>query len=425
MKISAENHSFSAHQLAITNHVADGRIFQVLINLRLNSCPTKVEIALHVANTRSEPDQATLEDLCVFIRFNDFDQLNTIGITSQGIATISATFFLLALIGYLRKGMWKSNAFEHWVVLSLVVGFICQAVFMSPSHQLFDGMFDMAHLLKKVSYICVLIGLMISLAHVLVQAELDSLALKEERLRLERTNEILVSRNNELDEFTYIASHDLQEPLRKLTSFCSLLKKDIGETIPERAQTDMNFITDAALRMQRLIQDLLTLSRVGRSAMNREMTSVDECVNSVLDSLAVRIKETDALITRDNLPEIWADPMMIAQLYQNLIANALKFVSDGERPIIHLSVESDNHTEILGVKDNGIGIRAKYLDQIFVPFKRLHGNTEYEGSGIGLSICRKTVERHGGKLWVESEEGRGSHFKFTVVQRKTARDVRL
>ncbi len=147
-------------------------------------------------------------------------------------------FFLLALVGYSRKGAWKTEAFEHWVVLSLIVGFLCQAVFMSRSYVNFDGMFDMAHLLKTVTYILVLTGLFISLTQVLVQAERDKAALAVRKIQLERSIEDLSLRNAELDEFTYVASHDLQEPLRKLTSFCGLLEKDVGDDLSEEARKD-------------------------------------------------------------------------------------------------------------------------------------------------------------------------------------------
>ncbi len=327
---------------------------------------------------------------------------------------ISGLFFLLALVGYLHKGAWKTDAFEHWVVLSLIVAFVCQAAFMSSSYQLFDGMFDMAHLLKTVSYLCVLTGLFISLTHVLVQAELDKAALAKRRVQLERSLEDLRLRNAELDEFTYVASHDLQEPLRKLTSFCGLLERDIGDNVPERARKDMNFITDAAERMQRLVQDLLALSRAGRSAMKRERISLGDCADRAIEALSGRIEETDAWITCDPLPKIWGDPTMITQLYQNLIGNALKFIPDDRRPEVHLTVAEVDGRTVFGVRDNGIGIKPEYMDQVFVPFKRLHGRTEYAGTGIGLSICRKTIERHQGSLWGESQLGKGSHFKFTI-----------
>jgi signal transduction histidine kinase len=337
---------------------------------------------------------------------------------------LSALFFGLALAGYLKKGAWKEDLLEHWLVLSLIVGFLCQSVFIVNSAQLFDGMFDAAHLLKMVGYHCVLTGLIFSLTRVQVQAEMDRGAVVTAE-KLEQITEDLRKRNTELDEFTYVASHDLQEPLRKLSSFVSLLEKDIGDDISEQAKQDMFYIDDAASRMQKLVRDLLALSRAGRTAMQRERIPVAVCIDQALDSLMIRVEELSAKITRDPLPRIHGDQTMITQLYQNLIGNALKFIPEGQTPEIRLTAEKLDDEIVLGVKDNGIGISQEYIAQVFVAFKRLHGRTEYEGSGIGLAICRKTVERHGGRLWCDSEPGIGSHFRFTLENTELLPDDEL
>lgn len=219
--------------------------------------------------------------------------------------------------------------------------------------------------------------------------------------------------NAELDEFTHVASHDLQEPLRKLIAFGDWLRRDLGEDLPPRAAKDVEFITSAASRMQTLVQDLLKLSRAGKISMVRERVQLDQAADRALDALSLRIEETGAEIARDPLPQVWGDPTLLAQLYQNLIGNALKFAGEGP-PQIRLTAERQGGEWVLGVKDNGIGIRPEYAEQIFKPFKRLHGRGGYEGSGIGLAVCRKVVERHKGRIWVESEEGRGAHFKFAL-----------
>jgi light-regulated signal transduction histidine kinase (bacteriophytochrome) len=244
--------------------------------------------------------------------------------------------------------------------------------------------------------------------------------LTDRTLQLERTNRALVALNAELDEFTKVASHDLQEPLRILTAFSDLLRKDLGNLVPERAARDIEFITDAAKRMRTLIQDLLALSRTGRVAKKREKVSLDGCADRALEALVMRVKETGAKITRDELPEVWGDATLLTQFYQNLIGNALKF-SGEQPPVIRLTVEEREKSPIFGVKDNGIGIDPKYAQQIFQPFRRLHSRAEVEGSGIGLAICRKIVERHGGKIWVESEPRKGAHFRFTIPERKSER----
>ena len=244
--------------------------------------------------------------------------------------------------------------------------------------------------------------------------------LADRTVKLERANRELVALNAELDEFTNVASHDLQEPLRALTAFSDLLRKDLGNSLPERAARDIEFITDAAKRMQKLIQDLLALSRAGRVAQKREKISLGECADRALETLAMRVKETGATITRDELPEVWGDSTLLTQVYQNLIGNALKF-SGEQPPVIRLTAEGRKGLMVFGVKDNGIGIEPKYAQQIFQPFRRLHSRAEYEGSGIGLAICRKIVERHGGRIWVESEPQKGAHFRFTLSERKSKR----
>jgi light-regulated signal transduction histidine kinase (bacteriophytochrome) len=242
-------------------------------------------------------------------------------------------------------------------------------------------------------------------------------ALAERTAQLERTNRELVALNAELDDFTNVASHDLQEPLRTLTAFSDMLRKDLDQSLPERAAQDVGFITEAAKRMHTLIQDLLALSRTGRVPKKREKVSLGECADRALEALAIRMKETGAQVTRDELPEVWGDFTLLTQLYQNLIGNALKFGGD-RPPVIRLTAEEWDGTPVFGVKDNGIGIDFKYTQQIFQPFRRLHSRAQYEGSGIGLAICRKIVERHGGKIWVDSEPGKGAHFRFTITHRR-------
>lgn len=230
---------------------------------------------------------------------------------------------------------------------------------------------------------------------------------------LEMALEELRQRNRELDEFTYISSHDLQEPLRQLISFSALLRRDAGAKLPDRASRDLDFITSCAQRMQNLVQDLLALSRAGRAGMNRVELSLDHCVDHALDALQERIRETDASIARVPLPLVDGDELLLTLLYQNLIGNALKF-SAGKAPRVCITLEEDKGSRVFGVRDEGIGLAPQYADLIFAPFKRLHARGEYEGSGIGLAICRKVVERHRGRIWVESEEGRGAHFRFTL-----------
>lgn len=238
--------------------------------------------------------------------------------------------------------------------------------------------------------------------------------------QLERVNEDLAQRNIELDEFAYAASHDLQEPLRKLNTFSDWLRRDLDANNLSEVEKDLQVIQNSARRMSHLIRDLLELSRSGRGTMRWEPVDLNRCVREVLDILSVAIEQSHARIIVPELPSVMGDWPLLRQLYQNLIANAVKFVAIGP-PVVELTVEKKDSGVILGVKDNGIGIPEGFTQQIFVPFKRLHARGEYDGSGLGLSIAQKIVDRHQGTIWVESREGEGSHFRFELVAAPPAR----
>lgn len=238
--------------------------------------------------------------------------------------------------------------------------------------------------------------------------------LRTHALELERSAIALKRTNLELDHFSHAASHDLQEPLRKLVSFSDLLEIDVGAELTDDARTDLKEIKSAANRMKTLVQDLLALSTTGHIPMSLETVSVADCAEQAIRDLQLKIEESQASIEMDALPTLHADRPLLTQLYQNLISNALKFTRDGVTPIIRLTAETAGSGIVLGVQDNGIGVEPEFAEKIFEPFRRLHGRSEYEGSGIGLAICTKVVERHSGRIWVESESGQGSHFRFTL-----------
>jgi PAS domain S-box-containing protein len=242
--------------------------------------------------------------------------------------------------------------------------------------------------------------------------------LARQRDALEIANEDLARSNAELEQFASVASHDLQEPLRKLVSFSELLRDDAGGQLPERARQDLDFITDAARRMRTLVRDLLVLSRTGTSEMKVQPVALDECADRALEALDLRVSELAAVITRDPLPVVMGDRTLLEGLYQNLLSNALKFTAPGEPPRIHLTSErGGDGAWVLGVRDAGIGVDPGHATEIFRPFRRLHGPAKYPGTGIGLAIASKAVDRHGGRLWVEpvGPEGEpGSHFRFTL-----------
>ena len=236
--------------------------------------------------------------------------------------------------------------------------------------------------------------------------------LAERALKLH--SEALERQNEELNQFTYIASHDLQEPLRKLISFSTLLKSDLGGDLPKCAEDDLHYITDAARRMETLIQALLQLSRSSHRDLSLRRVAIGECVRQALDTLEPRIEETKAEVEIDELPCLEVDAPLLVQTFQNLIGNALKYRAPQRPPRIEITAEHHGNEWEFGVRDNGIGIEEEYWKRIFAPFQRLHGRGKYEGTGIGLAICQKVVQRHGGRLWVESDPGEGSHFKFTI-----------
>ena len=228
----------------------------------------------------------------------------------------------------------------------------------------------------------------------------------------------LARSNVELQQFAYIASHDLQEPLRAISGFTELLVKRYHGKIDEKADTYIDFITEGTTRMQQMIQDLLAYSRV--QTQGHEFVRIDSntSLDLALSDLQIATKEHNAIITNDQLPSIFADQEQITKMFQNLIGNAIKFHKPGVVPKVHISAKQDKNNWIFSVSDNGIGINQQYADRIFKIFQRLHTRDEYPGTGIGLAICKRIAEQHGGTIWIESVPGSGSTFYFTIPKRK-------
>ena len=219
--------------------------------------------------------------------------------------------------------------------------------------------------------------------------------------------------NAELEQFAYVASHDLQEPLRMVSSYTQLVLRRYGERLDGDAREFMNYVVEGAARMKQLIEDLLVYSRVGTRGKDFQPVDVEVPLRNALTNLRKSIEEASAAITWDPLPAAAGDDTQLAQLFQNLIGNALKFRSTSV-PRIHISSKENEQGWEVAVTDNGIGIEPQYYERIFMVFQRLHNKTEYPGTGIGLAICKKVVERHGGRIWVESKPGEGSSFRFTI-----------
>jgi len=237
--------------------------------------------------------------------------------------------------------------------------------------------------------------------------------LVEARHKLEESVAELGRSNADLQQFAYVASHDLQEPLRMVSSYTQLIAKRYKGKLDADADEFIAFAVDGANRMQRLIQDLLAYSRVKTGGRQFEPTAMETVLKAALANLTNAVAESHAVITHDSLPAVMGDEKQLAQLFQNLLSNAVKF--RGPQPLhIHISAKQADGEWLFAVRDNGIGIDPEYADRIFVIFQRLHTREEYPGTGIGLAICKKIVERHGGRMWVESDRGKGATFYFTL-----------
>lgn len=254
---------------------------------------------------------------------------------------------------------------------------------------------------------------------------LDITERKQVEEALERYMDELRRSNRELEQFSYVISHDLQEPLRMITSYLRLLEKYHGEKLDEEGREFVGFAVDGAVRMKAMIDALLSYSRVNTRGREPVITEVQDVLEQTLRDLAFMIAEHEAEVTYDSLPTVLADEAQLAQVFQNLITNALTFQRPSEEgpPRVHVSAEREGEMWHFFVQDNGIGIPEKDYERVFEVFQRLHTQEEYPGTGIGLAICKRVVKRHGGRIWVESEVGRGSTFHFTLPGVNVDRDV--
>jgi PAS domain S-box-containing protein len=242
----------------------------------------------------------------------------------------------------------------------------------------------------------------------------DVTPLKTANVLLEQRALELEQSNRDLQDFAHVASHDLQEPLRMVSSYVQLLEKRYKDKLDDNAKEFIHYAVDGAKRMQHLVNDLLTYSRVASQHKPQNEVRAEAVLKRALKNLEWRIEATKAQISHDPLPLLRADETQLMQLFQNLLGNALKF--NQQQPVIHISASQQGNSWRFCVQDNGIGMKAEELERIFKPFQRLHTREDYEGTGIGLSLCRRIVERHGGRLWVESEVGKGSSFFFTLPE---------
>jgi light-regulated signal transduction histidine kinase (bacteriophytochrome) len=299
---------------------------------------------------------------------------------------------ILASIWWRRKGL----------TIPIFLAIILIIFNLFPEEQFFS-IETLNNFLRAISLI--IVGIVVSfLADHISQRESEYNAIMED---LKRSNE-------DLQQFAYVASHDLQEPLRAIVSFSQLLEDKYYEKIDKDGKEFINFITDGAKKMNVLIKDLLSYSRITTHANPSKIVNLEEILKDALYNLQEAIKESSAVITYDKMPILKVDKTQFIQLFQNLLSNAMKFRRE-EPPKIHIGVKKLNGEWQFSVRDNGIGIESKYFDKLFNIFYRLHTKEEYPGTGIGLPICKKIVQRYGGNIWVKSEFGKGSTFYFTIV----------
>lgn len=242
--------------------------------------------------------------------------------------------------------------------------------------------------------------------------------LHQQKAELDLQADELRRSNAELEQFAYVASHDLQEPLRKVASFCQLLEKRYSAELDERGKQYIDFAVDGAKRMQVLINDLLTFSRVGRVGDRTEPVFLGQALDKALTNLSATLEETEAVVERpDDLPEILGEPTLLTMLWQNLVSNAIKFRRTELTPVVRIEAgpaDGEVDTLLCAVSDNGIGIAPEFAEKVFVIFQRLHARDEYSGTGIGLAVCKKIVEYHGGRIWVDPGYTAGTRICFTL-----------
>jgi len=342
---------------------------------------------------------------------------------SRPVDLFSAGLFLVALLLAMRRFIRVRDIFSGMLLACILLNLGGQ-IYMSFSKQLFDICFDAAHWANILSYCMPVLGITIESLAKMKEAQ-DEAGIRQQAEQalqvmnqdLQTYNEKLSLSNRELQDFVYVASHDLREPLRKISSFGGLLKESVREDLPEDDQENLDFMIDGANRMTQMIEALLLYSRTNTREMALETIDLNEIAKQLERlELGTLIEETQASIEiPQSLPQVKADAVQIRQLLQNLIANSIKYRNAETAPRIVISAQATEGEKVrINVRDNGIGIREDLHESVFGMFKRVHSRQKYEGTGIGLAVCRKIVDRHEGLIGVESQEGQGSVFWFTL-----------
>lgn len=332
--------------------------------------------------------------------------------TDTLLATVSAAAVALVIAG---AGLWL--ALRRWILRPLdALGVESRKVASGQLDRRLDasGPAEVQRLGRDVEAMREqLVGQLLEVQAARRQMQESNDALSRQRRELERSN-------RDLEQFAYVASHDLQEPLRKVASFCQMLESRYRGQLDDRADQYIAFAVDGAKRMQRLINDLLEFSRVGRSSRPADRVDLQTCLDRALGNLEHSITTTGAVVTADPLPQVRGTQELLVQLFQNLVANAIKFRRAGAAPHVHIGARREGDRWELSVADDGIGIEPQYADRVFVIFQRLHAREAFEGTGIGLAMCKKIVEYHGGEIWLDTTAAPGATFRWTLLPAGTS-----
>src|SRR3954454_3764581 len=335
---------------------------------------------------------------------------------------------LVDAVGQERQGLYTRNGDERFFAASPVGNTRWRVALAANTSNLYSPVGGTARwvpwlllgmLTVALLSVAVLLRRDLSSGAALASANLE---LERNRAQLERRPVELERSNTDLEQFAYVASHDLSEPLRTVAGLSDLMSTRYRGQLDPEADEFLEHMGNSVERMQAMIDGLLAYSRVGRGTIQRDAVDLDAVVDEAIEALGSIVGRSGAAITRDDLPTVTGDRVQLGQLLQNLIANGIKFTAPGVTPAVHISCERDRNVWTVHVRDNGIGVDPKYAELIFKIFQRLEPRERYEGTGIGLPLAQRIVERHGGRLWVESAPGGGSVFSFTMPQRAPAAD---
>lgn len=362
---------------------------------------------------------------------NFFDHLRPLGdcfqwradvlwthVALDAVITVAYFSMAVAVLYFMRKRRDLARPIVGWIITALIL--LGGWTHMIGIWSVWHGGYGYEALIKSITAVAAVVAATVAWRLMPSALAVPNKQMLQERIseataKLQASNVALGEANSELENFVSVASHDLKEPLRTLTAFSRLLGSDLGDNLPDVARNDLSQIMGAASRMQNLIGKLLELSQSSKAELQLQSILPDSCANAALRALDELLKERNAVIERDRLPEVRGDRTLVTQTYQNLLSNALKFIAKDVTARIRLTAEETADGEvILGVADNGVGIEPAMRDRIFGAFERLNPQGEFEGAGIGLTICRRAITRMGGRIWAEDSVYGGTHFKFTL-----------